>query len=934
MKTTIFSLLIALLFPFISAAKTYTHDSEIRQGRLSNGLTYYIIPNYHSGWYVHLFLATNVGSVVEKPEEYGMAHFIEHCVFDGSKNFPDKSLKTQLENIGLKFGRDFNANTTYDFTTYYTAKVNGLSMDVIRQAMTALHDMGNCADITDETVESERKIILEEWRQGDGAQHRIAEQMTAFLLGEDNPYSHPIIGTEETISSFTPEGLREFYHKWYQPHHQALIVVGSVEPGEIIKIIKQVWKDVPAAPNPSVRQWTQVPDYEEMRATVITDPEFKGCQIDMWFPAKPSPRELRNTSEYFNEQLPAYIAGKIAEERMQDIMFSPDTPWSAAHADWDQFYCVDCRDAFRFYALYDRNIRNEAVERLITEAKRLAEHGVSQAELDRAIDELRAHAKKLDKDYEEISTMSAANKMMREFNTGNVFLDGKTEKKIYESFCDSLQVSTVNAFLKQILRPDNLAISITESLADGVDYPTMEGFLAMAKKMWADAKPEAMADDASLDRPLIDHELTPGTILGMSEDSEFEAKLYTLSNGANVAVAFRDNESDLLTVRAVQRGGESVMLGQSFAEGYFGPTLLNQSGMGDFSALDLRRKLAGTKVDIDIRHHPYSEIIEGECRVKELETLLQLLHLRMTTVREDTTLFANWKRGQIGKLNDLRFDPDNVFSDSLRSMLYGHDNIYMRRPTAADIDTLDYHKALNMMRARMENAANWDFIITGNVKWKDTEKLICKYIGSLPGDGFQEAPEHHVVPRKAIEGSSYVRFDQVMEKPLTRVYQTYELHRPYTLEDEMALEVLKEILRKVFIEIIREQAGAAYSPSVGCASSEVDGLHSLFVSIDTNAEMAAPISQAISGTLTAMARHGIDEEIFAQVMRTMREEEGLEKFYQGYPMRYYTHQMLYHDRHVAERADALKQVTLEGLQQLVNDLMRAPARYSLIMNGR
>ncbi len=929
-----------LSLPFASEASVIKPDPKIVSGQLKNGLTYIVVPSHNTSYYVHAFLCNNIGSAVELEDEQGMAHFIEHCVFDGTKNFPGNSLREELAKSGIDFGSGLNASTGQDFTTFKVTGINGLNPDCVRVALLALHDMGSCALIADETVEKERKIILEEWRQGNGARERISQLMRNHLFGSDSPYAHPVIGSPELISDFTPQSLRDFYQRWYTPDNQAIVVVGNFKPKDIVKLIKEIWSDIPANDAPVERQWTQLPDLGELRTAVILDSEFPGCQMDMWFPSKPFPRDRRNTTEYFNKQLTAYIASKILKERLVDILYSSNSPWTAAQAEWTDFYGADCRDALRLYVLYDRNRRCQALQTLVAEVRQAVEIGITQPELDYAVTNLRAIAGNAVKDYEEIKSGTLANRLIRQFNTRNVAYDGNTEKLLYDHFCDTISLAAVNSFLSDIASLDNLAISLTESQVDDADYPSNEDFKAQVQYLWR--RPLcSVGYDNNRGAKILSVNPIPGKILSTEEDSEFNARIYRLSNGSRCVAAFCDNELDRLTVRAVHRGGESATIALGYIEAYYGPELFELGGMGDFSALDLRRMLAPTKIELGLRHHPYSEILEGECRVDELEKLLQLMHLRLTTVRQDTALFHSWLTRQKGLINDWQRDPGHVFADSLRCALYGPGNNYMRLPTVADLDTLDYQQALEIMRSRMSQPEQWDFVISGNIDFNLVEPLIEKYFASLhqasepshKPTGHTEFPSPINSPRRAREGCYEVRFMKPMEKPFTRVYHAYELHQDYTIADEMAMQILAEILNHTLIEKIREEEGAAYSPFVGAVSSEVDGLHSLYVSIDTNEEMAEAISSSIRDAIKDISDKGLNPELYQQVYQGMCEEESRARYYQSFPMTFYTHYLLYGDRHPAQRAEALRSITLERLQQLATQLLSAPAQYTLIMTG-
>jgi len=928
-------IIVALLWPMSALAvdRSLPLDSAILYGRLPNGLHYYILQCPRPAYKANFYLLENIGSTVEDNNQLGYAHMVEHLAFCGSSRFPQGSLVESLQKRGISFGHDINASTSHDATIYNICNVDTrLGEGLVDTCLLALKDIACGLSFEPQMVEREKMVILEEWRQDNGPFTRLTEKMFPVLFGPANRYNRMPIGSPADVSAATPLSLKAFYDKWYQPQHQAIMVIGSIDPEEIEAKIRDLWADVPAPANPSVRQWEQIADHAGVIAGVVTDTQFPGCQMDMWFKVDIPPRDERDRVSYINNSFLGFMAQKTLADRLSEIVYEYDSPFTGANADFSQYYLADSKDGFRAYALYDRNKRDRALTRLIYEIKRLAELGVTDAEMALNLKAIRSIVDNLPVTLDEYNNYEQFNRISEHFLKGNVVLSFDDQIKTYCNFIDSVRPDDINAFLKRNLTPDNLAAMLVEKAADGDSLvPSADEFKQMITTIWDTVTVRPYVMDTAYMRPLLSKELKPGKIEDFEYDTLFFAKRYTLSNGARVAVCIRDVLTDEISLRAVQRGGESALLPGDFTDGTFAPDMAELGGVGDFSSTDLRRKYDGSGIDLSVIHTPYAEMIEGTSRVSELESLLQLLHARLTTVREDSTAFNNWLAIRKGMLNDLDNSPEKIFSDSIRSILYLDQRPLMRQIGKADLDTLDYANALRLFRGRMANPANFDFIIVGNFEFEVVEPLIEKYIGSLPAARPASEP-FRPFGRLAVDGVRKRRFSIQSPSEGTKAYMAYEMHTPYTMQDEMTLCVLASILEKEYIQALRADAGGTYTPHVNTASGEVDGFHSLFISFDTNAEMADTLVAKADEIIRGIAANGVDPELFRMVKDYVTKSEYTATLQQDYPMMVLTHEALYGDIDPALRARCARLVTEEMIRQMASRLISAPVRVTLIMD--
>ncbi len=937
-KVFFFLLALATLLPCAASEHdhnvTVANDPAILQGTLPSGLTYYIYRCLRPAYRTNFYLINNIGSTVETDTERGMAHFTEHMAFNGSRHFPGRSIVSTLERHGLEFGYDINAFTTHDATVYNISNIDALEGDQLTDTcLLMLKDIACGLTLADADIESERRVIMEEWRQGNDATQRISGKMLSLLFGHDHPYGCRMpIGIPEVISTFRPEDLRRFYTTWYQPQHQAIVVIGYINPPDVEKAIRRIFKDMKKPAHPSLRVWPQVADNTGITGGVITDPEFGGCQIDMWFKIPIPPRDMRDRLSYIFDSYTATIAYIILQSRMTDVPDEPGSPWSFGLADYSQYYLADSKDGFRLACIYDRNRRDSALIRLVSEAKRAALYGVTDDEMQMATDAMRTIARSRATDIDEKNNDEQFERISEHFLKRNPVFQPDEEARIILEFTDTITAATINTFLRRWLTPKNTTIVMVEKAPDRDSSPSDSSFLHAVDSLWSHLSPEPPAVDTLYRRPLIPHLPAPGRVVSAVGDSIFPARHYTFENGARVTVCRSSVLADQADIRAVRRGGQSALLDSGYVDGLFAPDLADLGGLGQFSQAELRKKFTHTHVNLETRHTPYAELIEGLSELNQIEPLLQLMHLRLTGVRSDSLLYSNWAKNMRATILDNADDPVTIFSDSIRVALYGHNHPYLRTIVAADIDTLSYSHALRLFSSRIANPVDFDFIITGNFEPDSIVPLLEKYIGSLPGQPSRREP-HHRIDRLALDGHREISFTLPMSSPVSKAYLAWEIHRPYTITDEMTLSVLESILEKRLLQSLRTESGATYTPIIGSASGEVDGFHSLFISFDTNADMLEQMVDSARTQLQRIASDGIDDDTFVAVRDYLLENEYVSTMQQSYPMEYFTHLALYANSHRSERVPALSFITPDQVQALARDFINAPASVIVKMTG-
>lgn len=930
MYTRLLLSLIALLAALGLRAQDLVLDPAVRQGQLPCGLTYYIMYSPRPAYKANFYLITRVGSTSELDNERGMAHFLEHCAFNGSTHFPGKGLQTTLERHGLKFGYDINANTAFDATTFNISHVD-MTLDeaMLDTCLLALKDIACELTLADDAIEAERRIILEEWREGADAFERYTATALPVLFGDSCRYAHRMpIGTPEVIANFPPQALRDFYRRWYQPQHQALVVVGYVIPDEVEDAIRRIWGGVKAPKKPSVREWAQIPDHADTRVGAFADPEFPGCQMDFWWLVPTPPRGERSTSQYYRECLVGTFAMLALDSRMKDVLHEPDSPWTGAAADYDQYYYSDSRDGFRLYALYDRARRAEALERVVAMAKSAAVAGLSPSEVEAARQQMLSIADEIPRMRSERNNDEIATDLIRDFVNDNVMLDPVVEQELYRSLVANISAAELNAFLASTLTPANLAVMFAEKGAEAADAQSLA---ADVEALWRTVPVDnsaLLADAASLElMPVLPE---PGVLVDTREEKPFGAKIYTFANGARVIVCPSRVLSNRVDFAAVRPGGLAAMADSGYVEALACDDLANISGLGHLSANDLRKILAPTGVALEASSTSHADALFGTCRIDEIPTLLQLAHLRLTQPRRDTVAFANWKKATIGSIADRSDNPEHVFTNIVSRMYYGNDHPMWRWLTERGIDTLSYDRAQRLYSQRIASPASYTYVITGDFNPDSVLPHVARYIGSLPAA--PPRPALGDMPKlQALRGERRCDFPFPASDDKAMAHIGYELHEPYTVQTDMTLQVLRLLLETELTRTLRTEQGATYGAELSADALRDDDVVALAVTFHTNTAALESAIDTVRAALAALAADGPDAEAFDQARSYLSEIYYTATLQQDYPMEYYTALALTGKRTVADRVPALATLTATDVQSLAQRLLQADARVVVTM---
>ena len=787
-------------------------DEEVRVGKLDCGLTYYIRHNNYPENRVNFYIAQRVGSIQEEESQRGLAHFLEHMAFNGSEHFngEGKGIIDYTRSLGVAFGKDLNAYTSIAETVYNINDVPSTRQSAIDSCLLILKDWSNGLLLTDEEIDKERGVIHEEWRLRRSAQQRMLENQLETLYPGSKYGRRMPIGLMEIVDNFPYQVLRDYYHKWYRPDNQALVIVGDVDVDHIEAQIKELFKDVPA-PGPDAVQVVDepVPDNAEPIVVVDKDKEQQYSQVTVMFKHDAFPKEMKGDLSYLLMDYLTDMMSSMLNARLSEKAQEPDCPFIQAYA-YDGGYLLSNNvNAFTLAVMPKEGMIEAATQAVVTEAMRAAKHGFTATEYERAKEEYISSLERRYNERNKIPNARLAAQYYRNYLDNEPMASIEQLYQIMNMVAPQLTVDMVNQMLPGLITTtgENLVVMNFNQEKDGAVYPTPES-LKSAVDAGLNAQVEAFVDNVKQE-PLIAKLPKPGKIKKESYNSQFDYKELELSNGARVILKktnFKENEIQMV---ARARGGQSLYTEKDWANTQLLSYITMMSGLGNFSTTELQKATAGKQAQANLSMNEYTDVVSGTSTVKDLETLFQLAYLKFTDIRKDEKSYNMLMTQLETVLKNQGLTPESAFNDSVEYVLNNHD--WHSKPFhVEDLQQISYDRVLEIAKERTANAANYTFFFVGNFDEAVIRPLIEQYIASLPGK--KAKLSNWVNFDTHPEGQTINHFTRKMETPKAnaRIYW-YDTKTPYSLENDIKASMLGQVLGKIYLQKIREDAGAAYS---------------------------------------------------------------------------------------------------------------------------
>lgn len=831
-------------------------DARVKKGKLDNGLTYYILPHKKPENRAQIWLTVNAGSVLEDEDQRGLAHFVEHMSFNGTKRFPKQALVDFIEKSGVRFGADLNAYTSFD-ETVYMLQVPTDKPELVSKGFNVLRDWADAVTFDPEEVEKERGVVLEEWRLGRGASMRLFDKTAPVVFhGSRYPERLPI-GKPEIIKGAPRDALVRFYRDWYRPDLMAVVAVGDFTTADIEARIKSEFGSLQAPKTPRPRGAQSMPAHEKTLVTVETDPEMPmtSVQIVSKLPHRPE-KSARDYGRMLSERL--FTA--MLNARLDEVRRQPNAPFLNAGSSSSSL--VRPADAFRVSALVKEDAVQQGLGALLEEVLRVERHGFTASELERAKSQLLRQFQQTVKEHEKQDARMLAQEIVRNFLQEEAMAGPEAELALVEKFFPAYTLEEMNKIGKT-LGAGSRVISVTGPAT--MTKPTADALLALSKSVEArDIKPY---DDGDASAPLMAQKPTPGPVVKTNTIAEIGVTEWTLKNGVRVIVKPTSFRNDEVKLAAFSPGGHSLVKDADYDSARFADAIVGQGGLGSFDAVKLRKSLMGKVVSVNARIGELDEGLFGQASPADLETMFQMIHLSFTAPRRDDSAFSSWRTREIEGVKNRRLSPEGTFAEDLQ-IFQTQNHPRLRPPTPETFQKVDLDKAMAVYKDRFSDAGDFTFVFVGNIDLERLKPIVETYLGSLPTKGRKESWRDIKVSWPDGVATKIVTKGT---EPKSSVVLTFHGPEKWSRDAENDVRMLSEVLGMRLREILREDMGGVYGVSVaGNLRRRPKQEYTFTVRFGCAPENVDKLEKAVFDEVKAIQEKGIGEDYILKVKELRR----------------------------------------------------------------
>ena len=912
-------------------------DPKMRVGKLPNGLTYFIYHNDLPEHNAEFYIAQKVGSVLEEDNQRGLAHFLEHMAFNGTKNFPGKNLLEYLQRHGVKFGANVNAYTSIDETVYNISDVPTDPVahpNIVDSCLLILHDWSGYISLLDEEIDNERGVIHEEWRSSAGAQQRMLETILPKLL-PDNRYNDRMpIGKKAgenhlaVVDDFKYEELRDYYKKWYRPDLQGIFVVGDVDVDAVEQKITELWSDIHVPENAAERVYFPVEDNEKPLVAVASDVEQSYNLLSVMYKSDPMPDELKLTQMGYITNLAKSIITSSLNQRLSELAQQADAPFLQVGSGFGMYLVAKTKDVFELNIIFKDNEWQKGLDAVMATALSAVKYGFTEAEVERVKADILSGTENSYNERDKRKNGNIVAEIQRHFLQAEAMPGIEMEWQMVQQILPMINAAMINQIAAQLITPNNVALMVMGQQKEGNVLPT-EDELVIAYNKALEQEVQPYEEKLSGIKLLPELPAKAGKVVSEA-DGAFGSKVWMLDNGIKIVWKQTDFKKDQVLLASYSKGGESLEMDL--------PNIMRNSlgnfydvgGLGQFKNTDLPKVLAGKNVSIGTSIGGLSETVSGSATPKDLRTLFELIYLSFTQPRYDEEAYQAWYNRWYNQEQMAEGNPNKILGDSLTLTIYPGQPEYVPLQLA-DFKDLDYKKGFEIAKKRFANPADFTFYFVGNIDVDSLRTFSELYLGSLPTTAEREDFGKIIMPTR---GTRENRFDLPMQQPKTTVYNFFLLYdRPFSIKENLMTNILGQVAAIVFTETIREKEGGVYSPHAQASTDFITGLSEMVYLFETGAEKLEHIEDVAYTEFCRMATEGIREDAFQKVRDYLLKTHEQQLKENGYWLSNIQNLDLFNINMVDGWEEALNSITLEDLQTLMKKFVNESDRIQFIANG-
>jgi zinc protease len=897
-------------------------DKNVRIGQLDNGLTYYIRHNKLPENRAEFYIAQKVGSILEEPQQRGLAHFLEHMAFNGTKNFPgdDKGLGVipWCETVGIKFGTNLNAYTSIDETVYNISNAPIDRTGVLDSCLLILHDWSNYILLKDDEIDKERGVIREEWRSRNSGMLRVYTDLLPTIYQGDKYADCMPIGSIDVINNFPYKDIRDYYHKWYRPDLQGIVIVGDIDVDTVEAKLKAVFADVQKPVNPAERTYYPVTDNKEPIVAIGTDKEVDDPSIEIYFKQDATPDSEKNNVGYLASQYMTSMISSMLNARLSELVQSANPPFTRASSYYSDFFVAKTKEAFALSASSKADGIETALKTLLQETERARRFGFTESEYARARANYLQSLESAYNEREKTKHGSYVREYVQNFLNGEPIPGIEAEYAMMNQLAPNIPLQAMNMIMQQLVPDSNQVVIIAGPAKESLKYPTKEEVINLLKGM-KDLDLQAYVDKVS-DEPLMKEAPKGGKIISEKEGDIYGSTKLVLSNGVTVYVKKTDFKADEIRMKGTSLGGKSIFPDKDALNFAVMDNVIAVGGLGNFSQVDLTKVLAGKKVSVNAGLGATTENVFGTCSPKDFETMMQLTYLTFTAPRKDAEAFESFKNRMKAQLESAQANPLSSINDSLQKAMYNnHPRVVMMKPEM--VDQIDYDRILEMYNDRFKDASDFTFYFVGNIDLETAKPLIAEYLGALPAINRKETfKDTKMSIRKGVYKNEYAKEQQT---PTATIVFLYSGKAPYTLKNDILLSFATQVLDMVYTEEVREKEGGTYGVNCfGDLQKYPKEQLLLQIVFQTDPAKKDKLAGIVVDELKKLAAEGPSDVHLQKVKEYMLKKYADNQKENGYWMNNLNDYFYYGMDMTEGYTDIVNSITAKDIQKFVSDLLK------------
>lgn len=787
------------------------NDNTIRKGILPNGMTYYIRHNAQTKGVADFYIAQKVGSILEEKRQRGLAHFLEHMAFNGTKHFPGNTLQPGIvawcESVGIKFGANLNAYTSVDQTVYNISAAPVTREGVIDSCLLILNDWSHELLLTDKEIDKERGVIEEEWRtrRSGMAMQRLSEQAMPVIYAGTKYSDCMPIGNIDIVRTFPYNDLRDYYSKWYRPDLQAIIVVGDINEDKIEEKIKKLFAKIPLPQNPAHRIYYPIGNNEKMILYTATDKEQPTVNFTLYMKRDVTPKQERNTIQNYADDYKTNILRMAINDRLEELSRTKNAPFISASVRSGNFFLASTKDAFELSGVLKEGKAIEAIQLLVGEVERARANGITIDELKRGKAEMLSYA---ENDYNDRSNRrngEFVEQCVQNFLEETPIIEPEKELEIVRKLDKTVTIDDVNALAKTIITNQNQVVTMFGPDKNTFKMPTnssIENAILKAQKQHY----TPYKTQNTLTERLVTKLPKPGSIIS-ERTYKYGYTEFTLSNGLKVYVRPTNFEPDEVNLKLFSLGGKNIYPDSEMPNLTYLMAGATIGGVAQYNDLTLEKMLAGKTATVTPFIDNDTRGMAGTSNVKDTKTLLELVYLYFTQPRKDPQAFKNLMEQQQEFLTNAHVNPMLAYNDTLHKVAYATNR--MESMNKEQLKRVNYNRIMHIYKELFANAANFKLILTGNININKLKPLLCQYIATLPSNNTKETIGTY--EPKLVDGKKTYIFHKKQTTPTAITTIVIKGKMEYNNRNELLMDAIGQLLRIVYTEKVREDKGGTYS---------------------------------------------------------------------------------------------------------------------------